>query len=159
MIYIRQIIEKNIDELKEKYTTLKNIDKTTVLMVTLIEKFGIVQPIVINTQNEIIDGNARFNACKLLGKKEIPVIVKEFKDTQEEIEFMLSCNLSDQYSSFNADLLYEYLMRTTKEFQEVITGYIVSDLFLPTSNLTLEQIEKIEQGKRNQNKLTDFFGE
>ena len=38
MIYIRQIIEKNIDELKEKYIGFRDTDKATLILVDLINR-------------------------------------------------------------------------------------------------------------------------
>lgn len=146
-----------LKDLKEKYWTLKNNDKTTVFMVEVIQNFGFIHPIIINKKNEIIDGNARFNSAKILGLQEIPVIEKEFKDEKEEIEFMLACNLSTKFNEFNVDVLIDFLYKTNEHFQEKIVGNILPKIIEPTE-ITIEDIEKREKARRNQNKLTDFFG-
>jgi len=60
-----------------------------------IKQYGILQPILVqnkNTYYEIIAGERRWRAAKILGLKEIPVIVKELTE-QEKLEIGLIENL------------------------------------------------------------------
>jgi len=167
VIYIRQIIEKNIDELKEKYIGFRDTDKATLILVDLINRLdehildgdGFIDPIIINSKNEIISGNTRYNACKLLGRKTIPCIVVDFKDDIAELEYVISSNQITTVAYWNVDMLIAKLHQLPEDFVKFFFGYSVSDIMEETGLLTLEEIEKAEKGRRAQNKLTDFFGD
>lgn len=62
-----------------------------------IAKLGIIDPLIVKVSNNekyiIISGNQRFRASKELGLEKLPCIVREFKDKEEEIHFMVEANL------------------------------------------------------------------
>lgn len=69
----------------------KNFDKEKIEeLADSIEKYGLLQPIVVkedsNGEYMIIAGERRFTACKQLGMKKIPAIIKDVSD--EEIDKM-----------------------------------------------------------------------
>lgn len=61
-----------------------------------VRQYGIIQPILVkkihNTQFEIIAGERRWRAAKLVGLKEVPVILKDFSD-REAMEISIIENI------------------------------------------------------------------
>jgi len=167
VIYIRQIIEKNIDELKEKYIGFRDTDKATLILVDLINRLdghildgdGFIDPIIINSKNEIISGNTRYNACKLLGRNTISCIVVDFKDDTAELEYVISSNQITTVAYWNVDMLIAKLHQLPEDFVKFFFGYSVSEIMEETGLLTLDEIERAEKGRKAQNKITDFFGD
>lgn len=58
-----------------------------------IAKNGLQFPITINKEGIVLDGHHRFRICKELGFKQVPYMVKEFKDSLDEEEFVITANL------------------------------------------------------------------
>ncbi|WP_339020856.1 ParB/RepB/Spo0J family partition protein [Spiroplasma endosymbiont of Atherix ibis] len=57
-----------------------------------IKTHGIIQPIIVNNKNEIVAGERRTRAAKLVGLKEIPAIILELSSNQME-EFAIIENI------------------------------------------------------------------
>ena len=94
---------------------LSSIDE---LMLSISE-VGLLQPLTIDTHNQVISGNRRFESIKRLGWKEVEVIVLEVKEEEEEL------------------LLIHFNKQRIKSFKELINEY-----------LTLNRIYRKGQGKR-----------
>ena len=94
---------------------LSSIDE---LMLSISE-VGLLQPLTIDTYNQVISGNRRFESIKRLGWKEVEVIVLEVKEEEEEL------------------LLIHFNKQRIKSFKELINEY-----------LSLDRIYRKGQGKR-----------
>ena len=46
-----------------------------------ISEVGLLQPLIIDSRNQVISGNRRFESIKRLGWKEVEVEIKEVKET------------------------------------------------------------------------------
>lgn len=75
-----------------------------------IQKFGFVNPIILNNNYEILAGHARFQASKKLGLKEVPCIFVDFKDAKLEKEFRIVDNKLADMASWDEELLRKELM-------------------------------------------------
>lgn len=53
-----------------------------------------IRPIVINSKNEIIGGNMRYKACKVIGLKKVPIIRANNLTLEQEKEFIIKDNVS-----------------------------------------------------------------
>ncbi|MDC6479057.1 ParB N-terminal domain-containing protein [Flavobacteriaceae bacterium] len=84
-----------------------------------ISEVGLLQPLIVDSQNQIISGNRRFESIKRLGWEEVKVEVKEVKKGEEEL------------------LLTHYNKQRIKSFKELINEY-----------LTLDNLYRKGQGKR-----------
>lgn len=77
---------------------------------TSIEKFGIVDPLIVNIapnrKNILIGGHMRLQAIKDLGYKEVPVIYVKISDVKKEQE--LNLRLNRNTGEWNWDLLAEF---------------------------------------------------
>ena len=99
---------------KEIYS-LSSIDE----LMESISEVGLLQPLTIDTRNQVISGNRRFESIKRLGWNEVEVIVREVKEDEEEL------------------LLIHFNKQRIKSFKELINEY-----------LTLDRIYRKGQGKR-----------
>ena len=99
---------------KEIYS-LSSIDE----LMESISEVGLLQPLTIDTRNQVISGNRRFESIKRLGWNEVEVIVREVKEEEEEL------------------LLIHFNKQRIKSFKELINEY-----------LTLDRIYRKGQGKR-----------
>ena len=89
---------------KEIYT-LSSIEE----LMESISEVGLLQPLTIDTRNQVISGNRRFESIKRLGWKEVNVEVKEVKEEEEEL------------------LLIHYNKQRIKSFKELINEYLILD--------------------------------
>ena len=91
---------------KEIYT-LSSIEE----LMESISEVGLLQPLIIDSQSQIISGNRRFESIKRLGWKEVQVEVKEVKDGEEEL------------------LLIHFNKQRIKSFKNLINEYLILDRY------------------------------
>lgn len=88
-----------------------------------IQEKGVIQPILVRRKGdyyEIIAGERRYRACKLLGISEIPIIVKEVDD-KEALELALIENIQRQdLNPIEQARAYQYLIEKYQVSQEKI---------------------------------------
>jgi ParB-like chromosome segregation protein Spo0J len=71
-----------------------------------ISEFGLVDPLIINANNEVIGGNQRLQALKELGYKEVPVVVVNLTKSREKA---LNVALNKIQGDFDRKLLSEFI--------------------------------------------------
>jgi len=100
----RQISKKQYNDLKQS-----------------IEKFGLVDPIIINKDFTVIGGHQRLKVCKELNYKEIDCVAL-FLTKEEEIELNIRLNKSG--GDWDFDLLSNFEIEELKEwgFKEIELG-------------------------------------
>lgn len=80
-------VTKNISELQPYEFNPRNItDKGLEDLTKSIDKFGLAEPIVINTDNVIIGGHARYFVLKNLGTKECKCYIPSRKLSEDEVK-------------------------------------------------------------------------
>src|SRR6056300_891542 len=89
---------------KEIYT-LSSIEE----LMESISEVGLLQPLIIDSRNQVISGNRRFESVKQLGWEEVEVNLIEVKDGEEEL------------------LLIHFNKQRIKSFKELINEYIILD--------------------------------
>ena len=89
---------------KEIYT-LSSIEE----LMESISEVGLLQPLIIDSRNQVISGNRRFESVKRLGWEEVQVEVKEVKNGEEEL------------------LLIHFNKQRIKSFKELINEYLILD--------------------------------
>lgn len=113
-----------LDEIKVKSSYLRT-DTDIQKLKKSIETVGIIQPLVINQNNELISGGRRYSALKELGLEEAPVYVVEKSDLEQELmsidENLVRMNLNkvefETCLSRGRDI-YEELNPSAKKFEE-----------------------------------------
>jgi DNA modification methylase len=68
-------------------------------------RFGVINPIIVDSRNQIIAGHARAEACKLLDQKRVPVIRVTHLTELELRAYMLADNKLAEKSGWDRDLL------------------------------------------------------
>src|SRR6056300_470850 len=85
---------------KEIYT-LSSIEE----LMDSISEVGLLQPLIIDSRNQVISGNRRFESVKRLGWEEVEVETMDVKDGEEEL---LLIHFNKQRVKTNHELLNEY---------------------------------------------------
>ena len=123
-----QIVNKNINEIKEYENNPRNNDNAVEYVAKSIKEFGFKVPIVIDKENVIIAGHTRYKASKLLGITDIPCIIADDL-TEEQIKaFRLVDNKSAEFATWDMDLLNIELESITYLDMELFDFNIDKDL-------------------------------
>ena len=89
---------------KEIYT-LSSIEE----LMDSISEVGLLQPLIVDSRNQVISGNRRFESIKRLRWEEVEVEVKDVKEGEEEL------------------LLIHFNKQRIKSFKELINEYLILD--------------------------------
>ena len=151
-----KIIEISLEEIKKnpyQPRTYFNEEKLNELKDS-IEKNGLLQPIVVKKAIKgyyIIAGERRYRAFELLGKKEIPAIIKEMTDEEMMVFAVLENLQREDLSALEESESYKNLMDKMSLTQEELANklgksrpYIANSLRL--LKLPTEIKIKLEQG-------------
>ena len=104
-VKILNIINLNIKDIIPYKNNAKKHDKTQINNVAeSIKQFGMVQPIVIDKNNEIVIGHCRYEALKKLGEKEAPCVMADDL-TEEQIKKLRNLDNKLNESDWDYDLL------------------------------------------------------
>ena len=87
-----------------------------------IEKYGFVEPVIINKNNTIIGGHQRVNAAKVVGLKEVPCVIT---DLSKENEKKLNLALNKIQGEWDYEKLDKVLTSLTNLNY---TGFEIKDL-------------------------------
>lgn len=75
--------------------------KSAKMVAKSIEKFGYINPIVVDGTGAILAGNTRFRALELLGVEEFEVLVVNGLTEDEKLGFLIADNKTNEYSQWN----------------------------------------------------------
>lgn len=104
-IEINNKIEKrNIEDLV-KHNDSHNSDMAVEMIKESIEKHGIQQPIIIDKNNNIVAGNAIYEAAKMIGMTEIPVICLDYLSDDEIAQYRIADNKTGEFARWNEEKL------------------------------------------------------
>ena len=77
------------EKLKPYFRNPRNNDKTVEALVKIIPRVGFNVPIVVDKDLVIIKGHSRWNASRILGLKEVPCIISEASEEQNNKDRIL----------------------------------------------------------------------
>jgi DNA modification methylase len=104
-------------------------DEQIILLGAIIERFGFLVPIVIDSNGMIVAGHGRWEASKRLGLKEVPVIRGEFCSDADRSAFALADNRIAELSKWNPELRASELEALFEaEFDIRTIGFSLTDL-------------------------------
>lgn len=104
-----EVKEKSVKELKPYAKNAKKHDKTQIANVAKsIEKYGFVQPIVIDRENVIVIGHCRYEAAKKLKLDKVPCVCVDDL-TPEEINALRLVDNKSNESEWDMDILPDEL--------------------------------------------------
>ena len=103
--------------MKSKVSSLKHHPKNKEIynlssieeLMESISEVGLLQPLTIDTRNQVISGNRRFESIKRLGWNEVEVEVRDVQEDEEEL------------------LLIHFNKQRIKSFKELINEYLILD--------------------------------
>lgn len=78
-------------------------------LVPLIEKYGFINPIIIDKEGIIRAGHTRYKAAIELKLKNVPVLIYDFKDENTASAYAISDNKSSEWSYWDDEKLREII--------------------------------------------------
>lgn len=128
----QETVDLPIGDIKPYFRNPRRIPQEAVDKVAAsIERFGYVQPIVVDTEHVIIVGHTRLQALQKLGWTTVPVYVSDLPPEKAK-EYLLVDNRTGEMSSWDHDALVTEL----REFETAL----VSEFF-PDMDMEIGQIE------------------
>lgn len=130
---IKNIEEISIEDILPYANNPRKNQKAINAVVKSIEKFGCLQPIILDADRVIICGHTRYEAAKQLGLKTVPCAIAKMTDEQARA-FRLADNKVSEYSLWIEDKLIEEI--------EALPDMDLSDFgFMPLGDFELEAKE------------------
>jgi len=112
----------DISEIKPYYKNAKKHDKKQIKQVAdSIKRFGFVQPIVIDKNNEVVIGHCRLEAAKMLELKDVPTISVE-NLTDKEVQALRLADNKLNESAWDMNLVIDDLKGLDTELLD-LTGF------------------------------------
>lgn len=133
-------------------------DSFQVLVDDIKENGFVAQPIVINELNEIINGEHRWKAAKLLGYDHVPIV--RFNPVDEDHQKMLTIGWNSKHGEFNptklAQLVLDLSQRHSLDELAIKLGYSEEQIKdkLAMSQVTPEFMEQIKKQAEERQKET-----
>ena len=127
-----------------------NFDEDSLMeLADSIRQHGIIQPIVVQNKGEyfeIIAGERRWRAAKLVGLKEVPVVVKEFSEEQA-VEIALIENIQrENLNPIEEALAYKRLLTEFSLKQDEVAERVSKSRTAVTNSMRLLKLnEKVQQ--------------
>ena len=100
-----QVIYKGVDELIPYINNPRLNDDAVDAVASSIKNFGFKNPIVIDSDNEIINGHTRLKAAKKLGLDTVPVIIADDLTEAQKKAFRLADNKVSELAEWDFELL------------------------------------------------------
>ena len=111
MVAVDKITPSPRNTKKHPQSQINNVAKS-------IERFGFVQPLVLDENNEIIIGHCRLSASKKLGMKEVPCVYVE-NLTEEDVRALRILDNKLNESEWDLDILSEELQDIDDEPEDL----------------------------------------
>ncbi len=118
-----EIVYKKIGEIKPYLRNPRNNQKTVQLLVKIIPKVGFNVPIVIDENNIIVKGHARYFAAIRLGMREVPCIISHADEDNIKLD-RIADNMVAEFSEWLTDDLLD-------ELKEMDVDFDMTELALP----------------------------
>ncbi|PKL78573.1 MAG: hypothetical protein CVV25_11135 [Ignavibacteriae bacterium HGW-Ignavibacteriae-4] len=123
-----------------------------------IKTHGLIQPISVRRVDEhfeLISGERRFRASKLIGLKEIPAYIKENVDDEQMLQFAIIENLQrEDLNPIEIAISYKRLIDEFKLTQEEVAKQVGKNRSTITNNLRLLNLPDVVQKSLSQNEIS-----
>jgi len=100
-----KIINKKVSELIPYANNPRKNEKAVDVVASSIKNYGFKVPIIIDSNNEIVTGHARYYAVKKLGWKEVPCIIADDLTPAQIKAFRLVDNKTSEYAEWDIEKL------------------------------------------------------
>lgn len=137
-------------------------EKAILLLSSGIERWGFLNPIIVDEYGNIVAGHARYLAAKRLSLEYVPVIEARFVSEADRRAFALADNKIAEYSGWDNTLLIEELNFLFDNHYDLdITGFTIADLDFtigePEKPLEAEQVELPDPAATAVSRLGDLW--
>ncbi len=118
-----QVIEIDLDKITTNKNQPRKVFNESALkeLSNSIEKHGVIQPIIVREKDgiyEIVAGERRYRASKLLEKKTIPAIIKDLSDYEQENLSLIENVQREDLSPYEEALAYRSIIENYKMTQD-----------------------------------------
>ncbi|KAF6626359.1 ParB N-terminal domain-containing protein [Paenibacillus sp. EKM208P] len=118
----------NVEALIPYIKNARNNEKAVDYVATSIESYGFKNPILIDSNNEIIAGHTRLLAAKKLGLKRVPTILVDDLTPEQVKAFRIADNKTAEYADWNFELLAQELEELKlADYDLSLTGFDMSE--------------------------------
>ncbi|MDY8025245.1 DNA modification methylase [Paenibacillus polymyxa] len=118
----------NVETLIPYIKNARNNEKAVDYVATSIESYGFKNPILIDSNNEIIAGHTRLLAAKKLGLKQVPTILVDDLTPEQVKAFRIADNKTAEYADWNFELLAQELEELKlADYDLSLTGFDMSE--------------------------------
>ena len=148
---VRQIESLPLKTLKPAKRNARTHSKRQIEQIAnSMRRFGVINPVLIDGQGQIVAGHARVEACKLLGQNTVPVIRVAHLNELEVRAFMLADNRLAEKAGWDRDLLaleFEELQVAlpTIELDLSITGFDPGEIELILSDYADDSSDPVDE--------------
>jgi len=137
-------------------------EKAILLLSSGIERWGFLNPIIVDEHGNIVAGHARYLAAKRLGLEYLPVIEARFVSEMDKLAYALADNKIVEFSGWDKTLLLKQLnFLFDNNYDLDITGFSVADLDFtigePEKPLEAEQVELPDPAATAVSRLGDLW--
>ena len=117
----------NISDLTLNAKNPRINDKAADKLIPGIEKFGFINPVIVNKNNLVLAGHTRIKALKKMGEKTVPAIYVDMDESTAK-GYSIWDNKSGEFSSWDDELL-KIEIESLKEldFDVELTGFDLGD--------------------------------
>lgn len=137
-----EIIMKKIGLLIPYINNPRNNDDAVDAVASSIKNFGFKVPIVIDGQNEIINGHTRLKAAKKLGLNEVPVIIADDLSPEQIKAFRLADNKVGEIATWDDSMLLSELEELAElEFDMTQFGFDDLDFADETAEIVEDEFD------------------
>ena len=99
------IVNLEVDKIIPYARNPRKNDDVVDKIVASIKEFGFVVPILLNKENQVIDGHLRLKGAKILDIKKVPCIYADHLSENQQKAFRLLANKSVTWASWDEELL------------------------------------------------------
>lgn len=142
---IKKVTRKVKDLVRYEHNPRRN-DKAVKAVIESIKKFGVTNPLIINSDNVLLAGHTRLGALEALGIEKVDCIMVPDLTEDQERAFRIADNRVGELSTWDTDLLEEEIRKVDASDWESF-GFKMKDLsFLePPENCTCPRCKKTFQ--------------
>lgn len=141
-----EIINKKADDLIPYINNPRNNDQAVDAVASSIKNFGFKVPVLIDSNDEIVNGHTRVKAAKKLGLEEIPTIIADDLTDEQIKAFRLADNKVGELAEWDEDTLaieLEELENLNMDMSQF--GFETFDNDIDIDDLFLDDEEQLEK--------------
>lgn len=142
------IVNVKIEEVKPYKNNPRINGRAIKVVADSIREFGFKNPIVVDKDMEIIVGHTRLEASKVLGLKEVPVIIADDLNEEQVRAFRIMDNKSSEFAEWDYGKLIEEIQELkSNEYDVDLTGFNDVEIEEMVNEFLEDEEKRIEDEK------------